>query len=88
MLYETDNRFASQYELICRLAVFSCSDLGADCSKITCHLCECVFGRTRRDADLISIVAGKSTLALTFVFFTKADVIDIGVERGGRIVST
>ena len=88
MLYETDNRFASQYELICRLAVFSCSDLGADCSKITCHLCECVFGRTRRDTDLISIVASKSIFALAFFFFTKADVIEIDVERGDRIVST
>ena len=38
--------------------------------------------------NLISIVASKSMFALTFVFFTKADVIEIDVERGDRIVST
>ena len=28
----------------------------------------------------------ESTLALNFLFFTKFDAIDIGVERGGRVI--
>ena len=53
-----------------------------------CCLSECVFGNTRRDSDLINVVVSKSILALTLLFFTKVDVIDIGVERGDRVVST
>ena len=56
VLYETDNRFSSQYESICLLAVFCYSALRVYCGNIRCRFKACIFEIAGHDPELPSIV--------------------------------